>query len=233
MARKRETKSGIIYILIFVVIAAAAAALAFQSSQLKACTQEAKVCPDGSAVGRAGPNCEFAPCLSSCKCPEGFIPSQSGEYCIVKCAPNEACPAIATSCENATVTNKTTGELCKESGGTIKTQLCCGSVSDFPNTCLIGACGCSSSNSKEVKVCDCGEGKCFDGKTCVSTVDVTKSCESDSDCVGATCCHPTSCINKAYRGVCNELCTQVCQGPLDCGAGSCGCVNNVCTIIPK
>ncbi|MBM3209496.1 hypothetical protein FJZ40_04375 [Candidatus Shapirobacteria bacterium] len=28
----------------------------------KACTSEAKICPDGSAVGRVGPNCEFAPC---------------------------------------------------------------------------------------------------------------------------------------------------------------------------
>ncbi|SFE98323.1 hypothetical protein SAMN02745121_06366 [Nannocystis exedens] len=28
----------------------------------KACTMEAKLCPDGSAVGRTGPNCEFAPC---------------------------------------------------------------------------------------------------------------------------------------------------------------------------
>lgn len=27
-----------------------------------ACTMEAKICPDGSAVGRSGPNCEFAPC---------------------------------------------------------------------------------------------------------------------------------------------------------------------------
>ena len=26
------------------------------------CTQEAKICPDGSAVGRTGPHCEFAPC---------------------------------------------------------------------------------------------------------------------------------------------------------------------------
>ena len=26
------------------------------------CTMEAKLCPDGSAVGRTGPNCEFAPC---------------------------------------------------------------------------------------------------------------------------------------------------------------------------
>ncbi len=28
----------------------------------KACTQEAKLCPDGSYVGRTGPNCEFTPC---------------------------------------------------------------------------------------------------------------------------------------------------------------------------
>ena len=27
-----------------------------------ACTEEAKLCPDGSAVGRTGPNCEFASC---------------------------------------------------------------------------------------------------------------------------------------------------------------------------
>lgn len=27
-----------------------------------ACTQEAKLCPDGSSVGRAGPNCEFTKC---------------------------------------------------------------------------------------------------------------------------------------------------------------------------
>ncbi len=28
----------------------------------KACTQEAKICPDGTVVGRTGPNCEFASC---------------------------------------------------------------------------------------------------------------------------------------------------------------------------
>lgn len=28
-----------------------------------ACTLEAKICPDGTSVGRTGPNCEFAPCL--------------------------------------------------------------------------------------------------------------------------------------------------------------------------
>ncbi|MFZ2300181.1 MAG: M23 family metallopeptidase [Candidatus Moraniibacteriota bacterium] len=35
-----------------------------------ACTQEAKVCSDGSAVGRIGPSCEFAPC------PDAVTPTQ-------------------------------------------------------------------------------------------------------------------------------------------------------------
>ncbi|GBE19063.1 hypothetical protein BMS3Abin16_01676 [archaeon BMS3Abin16] len=29
-----------------------------------ACTADAKICPDGSAVGRVAPDCEFAPCSS-------------------------------------------------------------------------------------------------------------------------------------------------------------------------
>jgi len=32
---------------------------------LHACTAEAKMCPDGTAVGREGPNCEFAACPTS------------------------------------------------------------------------------------------------------------------------------------------------------------------------
>lgn len=34
----------------------------FSNNSPRACTQEAKICPDGSAVGRSGPNCEFAQC---------------------------------------------------------------------------------------------------------------------------------------------------------------------------
>jgi len=37
-----------------------------------ACTMEAKICPDGSAVGRTGPNCEFAPCPAAA---EGEVPA--------------------------------------------------------------------------------------------------------------------------------------------------------------
>ena len=58
-------------------------------------------------------------------------------------------------------------KACINADGTVKTQQCCSSASDFPNSCLIGACGCSLENSHEVKVCDCGEGKCWDGTKCV------------------------------------------------------------------
>ena len=56
----------------------------------------------------------------------------------------------------------------------------------------------------------------------------TRSCTTDSDCVQEQCCHATSCINSAYKGVCTVLCTNVCQGPLDCGAGHCSCINGRC-----
>ncbi len=57
---------------------------------------------------------------------------------------------------------------CFESGGVPKTVLCCLSVSYFPNTCLIGACGCAPENSHEIQICDCGPDKCFDGQRCVN-----------------------------------------------------------------
>ncbi len=58
---------------------------------------------------------------------------------------------------------------CLASGGIVRNAPCCKSAGDFPNLCLIGACGCSPDNSHEVKVCDCGSDKCFDGAKCVKT----------------------------------------------------------------
>jgi len=59
-------------------------------------------------------------------------------------------------------------QLCLNSGGTISTGLCCQSTGDFPNSCAIGACGCAPEYSHEVKVCDCGKDKCFDGFKCAT-----------------------------------------------------------------
>ncbi|OPY53644.1 MAG: hypothetical protein A4E49_01341 [Methanosaeta sp. PtaU1.Bin112] len=62
-------------------------------------------------------------------------------------------------------------ENCIRSGGRVTVDMCCKSTPDFPNTCVIGPCGCSPDNSKETKVCDCGEGRCFDGTSCVGLQD--------------------------------------------------------------
>jgi len=81
----------------------------------------------------------------------------------------EGTPA-ANATPTATVSNPTkqAEQACINSGGGVSTAMCCKSVSDFPNNCLIGACGCLSNNSHQVKTCDCGAGKCFNGSTCVS-----------------------------------------------------------------
>ncbi len=52
---------------------------------LSACTMEAKQCPDGTYVGRVGPNCEFAPC-----------PKPTSE---TKCKSDSDCPSDNYVCE--------------------------------------------------------------------------------------------------------------------------------------
>ena len=58
-------------------------------------------------------------------------------------------------------------QTCLDSGGTVGVALCCESTDDFTDDCAIGACGCAPEYSHRVKVCDCGEGRCFDGTKCV------------------------------------------------------------------
>ena len=55
------------------------------------CTAEAKICPDGSAVGRGGSNCDFTPCP-------------------------EVATSTATSTENSTSTNSTSTNMIYQNG---------------------------------------------------------------------------------------------------------------------
>lgn len=55
--------------------------------KIKACTMEAKLCPDGSSVGRTGPNCEFAPCSQT-----NILPYDSGVEGVVTLGPT--CPVV-------------------------------------------------------------------------------------------------------------------------------------------
>jgi len=71
--------------------------------------------------------------------------------------------------------------------------------------------------------------------TVMTTAGDTMACTADADCVPAQCCHPVGCTNQAAAAALSceaKLCTMSCEGPIDCGAGSCGCVNGTCGIIP-
>jgi hypothetical protein len=83
----------------------------------KGCTAEAKICPDGSAVGRTGPNCEFAPCPGEPKacteeakiCPDGSAVGRTGPNCEFAPCPGEgiACPADAKMCPDGSYVGRT------------------------------------------------------------------------------------------------------------------------------
>jgi len=56
--------------------------------------------------------------------------------------------------------------LCAQTGGAVVTQSCCTRTSDFPNTCMMGACNCEPVNSHDVQYCQCptadtGDTLCF------------------------------------------------------------------------
>jgi hypothetical protein len=53
---------GILFTLGKLFMVAPASPVPSPSGSQVACTLDAKLCPDGSAVGRVGPNCEFAQC---------------------------------------------------------------------------------------------------------------------------------------------------------------------------
>ena len=59
---RRNLLTGLFILVALGVLALAWLSLSSRTPVPVACTDEAMVCPDGSAVGRTGPHCEFAPC---------------------------------------------------------------------------------------------------------------------------------------------------------------------------
>jgi hypothetical protein len=111
-----------------------------------------------------------------------------------------------------------------------------------PKECTLSLCDCKcyekgqSPEEKTGKLCginclgEFGVSGCkLENNECTPIVE--KQCETDADCISATCCHPTSCVQK-YQRVCNELCTMECRpNTMDCGQGHCGCVNGQCQVV--
>ena len=125
-----------------------------QQNKPMACTEGAIICPDGTAVGKVPPNCEFAPCPSTCVCPEGYI--AEGNACNPKCyystpkclMPSihcmncssfsvEDCPAECELCGDSVVSSYEkchTVEFCKQIHGSICSDF---SVDKCPNQCVV------------------------------------------------------------------------------------------------
>lgn len=79
-----------------------------------ACTTEAKICPDGSAVGRTGPDCEFAKCPETNLKPIECMPgSRDVDTCIQIYDP--VCALVQIQCINAPCnpTNQTFSNSCE------------------------------------------------------------------------------------------------------------------------
>ncbi len=79
----------------------------FNISRGRPCTSEAKVCPDGSTVGRIPPYCEFAPCPATISESPGYFDSRCSidDDCVlvdkdsVDCCSNNGCQPIDYSQE--------------------------------------------------------------------------------------------------------------------------------------
>ena len=58
-------------------------------------------------------------------------------------------------------------------------------------------------------------------------------CSVDSDCVPSSCCHAASCVAMELAPKCEgTFCSADCQpNTLDCGQGSCGCVEGKCLAV--
>ncbi len=64
-------------------------------------------------------------------------------------------------------------------------------------------------------------------------IDEKLSCESDSDCVPAACCHSDSAVSKKHAPDCKDtFCTAVCTPKtLDCNQGKIKCIKNQCRVV--
>lgn len=100
---------------------------------------------------------ENVDCLADTDCPDFNATQMCGN--LVRCM-EKKCGIVNVICQQQQ-------SPCQLAGGTVQTASCCNSASDFPNTCLVGACGCAPEESHQVSVCECLANQCFDGSQCV------------------------------------------------------------------
>jgi len=78
---------------------------------------------------------------------------------------------------------------------------------------------------------ECDEWKYFNGECNLATT--AQVCSVNEDCVKDSCCHANSCTTKDNAPDCSGMmCTMSCEpNTLDCGQGSCECINSKCEAV--
>ncbi|MFH1424158.1 MAG: hypothetical protein ABIG20_00585 [archaeon] len=107
--------------------------------------------------------------IKNMSCPPNAMCDGGTYYCTGKCGECELVkPEPSEEEQDKPIEEKTPEQNCIEEGGKVSTLSCCKSAGDFPNQCLVGACGCAPDYSHEVKICQCGASMCFNGTHCTS-----------------------------------------------------------------
>ncbi|MCX6757001.1 MAG: hypothetical protein NTW35_02530 [Candidatus Nomurabacteria bacterium] len=143
------------------------------------CTADAKVCPDGSTVGRVAPGCNFAACPVITTCPSGTYPLNG--YCTacptgVAVSPGPAgCPAPTTTVYNTAwcqsigwdyVTNTTLGYCACNAGRTYTGD----PVSGRGGVCQTTTVTCPTGSTLINGVCQINTTVCPTGSTLINGV---------------------------------------------------------------
>jgi hypothetical protein len=87
-------KTLMMFLAVFAVLAIVGCKQQPATEEPVACTMDAKACPDGSFVGREGPNCEFAACPGPAQNTDTFVVDRQ-----VKGENEDVCSRIKFACE--------------------------------------------------------------------------------------------------------------------------------------
>jgi len=219
---------------ILLIALLAAALLLSGCTQPTGCTEEAKVCPDGSTVGRnPALNCEFDPCPEAECIGEGetipliaeppeccagltlILPKAAdiigiSGYCTVNCG-NQACDEIESkyNCpEDCGGLESCGDDICQEVTCTAIGCPIAENPGNCPEDCEVPVEHCYSytrDNEIVVKCATCGDGICEPYEECTSS-DVM--CETPTNCIATDDCG-------------GLYCPEDCEEVGDCGNGTC------------
>jgi len=89
-----KKSSYILIAIVLIIVASVVIRLNIKPTTISpvACTMEAKLCPDGSSVGRTGPDCAFAPCPTLTTPPRTVVGTLTGHIMISPTCPVERVP---------------------------------------------------------------------------------------------------------------------------------------------